>query len=98
MNLKLKEADVARLAGVNHDKALPPPTAEQVHYILMLVDCDLDMKTILEWTPKQLAEAEKWAKKSYLKASDSNVRVPVRPAHVTRKTVCARPVETEKSK
>lgn len=47
--------------------------------LLSLVGVDVDHNAISRWTVEQMCEANKWATKSYLKASDNNVRVPKRP-------------------
>jgi hypothetical protein len=47
--------------------------------ILGLVGVHLSPSRCAELTAGQQEEAEKWAAKSYLKASDNNVRVPKKP-------------------
>ena len=47
--------------------------------LLILVGVDVPVAIVTRWTKKQREEAEKWAAKTHLKASDNNVRVPPKP-------------------
>jgi hypothetical protein len=52
--------------------------------LLMLVGLEVPLTHILRWTAKQREQAEEWASKSHLRASDNIVRVPVKPAFLNR--------------
>lgn len=54
-------------------------TYEEIADLLSLVDVKVSPETIKTWTLKQQREVETWAAKTYLKASDNNVRVPSKP-------------------
>lgn len=50
--------------------------------ILSLVDREVPVEALRTWTPEQREQAEKWAAKLHLRASDNPVRVPPEPEHV----------------
>ncbi len=47
--------------------------------MLDMVDCKVSLREILSWTDEQREQAETWAAKVHLRASDNIVRVPTRP-------------------
>ena len=54
-----------------------------LHDLLSLVIPEGEMPTIervTRWTNREKGEAEAWAGKAYLRASDNHVRVPDRPS------------------
>lgn len=57
----------------------PPNEPKTTHDLLLMVGYDVPLYVIEKWAPEELAAAEKWAAKSYLRASDNPVRVPARP-------------------
>jgi len=56
---------------------------ENLHIIadmLGLVGIDVEASDVAQWTKVQQEQAEKYAAKAHLRASDNNVRVPTMPA------------------
>lgn len=60
-------------------KKLKPIALKTLADLLSLVGIFVTVKQLRDHTQEELAEMEKWAVKTHLKASDNNVRVPPRP-------------------
>lgn len=56
-----------------------PVDPETTIGLLELVDVTITPETLKTWTPLMIAEAEEWAGRTHLRASDNIVRVPPRP-------------------
>jgi hypothetical protein len=52
---------------------------DRIGELLSLVDVEIPGELIDAWSQEQIMEAGDWATRSYLRASDNNVRVPERP-------------------
>lgn len=68
----LTSAEKIRLGIYDRDDAI-------LSDILSLVNLEISPEAISTWTEQQCQEAENWACKVYLKASDNQVKVPRKP-------------------
>jgi len=57
-------------------------SAEALEALLGLVDSPVPLDIIRVWDAQQKQDAGDWAMRTHLRASDNNVRVPTKPAHV----------------
>lgn len=55
------------------------PEARVLCDLLLMIDEDVPYLTVYCWTNRQKVEVDKWASAVHFRASDNNVRVPVRP-------------------
>jgi hypothetical protein len=67
----------------NPESTTPPATDDQLRDLLLLVDRDVPIDAIRQWTSSERAAAERWAGAAHLSASDhDDINVPPEPACV----------------
>jgi hypothetical protein len=69
---------------------LDPIETTVLQDVLLMVNVDLPRELLCRWNVMERAIAEDWAVRLHLRASDNIIRVPPKPAFVTRAEIRAR--------